>query len=613
MSFDLGHFWRFCRQINVNTKELGTIKLAQPFGTQRWFMHQVAAGLDADIHNFTVLKCRQIGLSTISLALDLYWVFKHPGLDGSLVVQDEQALNAFRTQLTEYYRQLPRTWKPAQQSHNRTEFVFKHPATRAISRLQYQIAGTKQKGGGGLGRSKGNAFLHATEMSSWGDQEGLMSLRASLAELNPRRLYIWESTARGFNSFYDIWNESRRALSQRGIFVSWWAHELYRLPREDMRFQVYWGVNGKPTAEERALSRDVSLLYGDALEFVNGTRELQPEQLAWYRWYSEEKVADPEILLQEMPWTEHQAFVVTGQQYYTGRSLAEAFKRIEKEPPPEYYRVEVRHTMVDTLILSVPKKVANLVVWAGPQAGATYVLGADPAYGSSDWADRFCVSVWRCYADRLEQVAEFCSADIMPYSFAWIMCYLAGAYAPCSWNLEVNGPGAAVLQEIDNLKRQTWAGAAKDRQVMRNFVGGMREFFYVRHDSIGRSPTARGTKSTFAEKNRYMDTYHDYFERGFAVPHSAELINEMKGIVRGGDNDSSAPAATGRNKDDRVIAAALACQMWADKLRTQLMVKNVTFQRTAQEPGRQMTVQEHLQARYAKLLGFKPPPPGAAA
>ncbi len=608
MSFDLEHFWRFCRQINVNTKELGVIKLSSPFGTQRWFMRCVAEGLAADVHNFTVLKCRQIGLSTISLALDLYWVFKHAGLDGTLVVQDESSLNSFRTQLEEYYRQLPRTWKPAKKSHNRTEFVFKHPGSGAVSRLQYQIAGTKQRGGGGLGRAKGNAFLHATEMSSWGDQEGLMSLRASLAEMNPRRLYIWESTARGFNGFYDLWNEAQRAVSQRGIFVSWWAHELYRIPRDDVRFRIYWGESGKPTGEERRLARDVALLYGDALEFVNGHREIQPEQLAWYRWYSEEKVADPEILLQEMPWTEHQAFIVTGQQYYTGRSLAEAYKRIEQEPPPEYYRVEVRHSMIDTHILSVPKKVANLYVWEAPQAGATYVLGADPAYGSSDWADRFVVSVWRAYADRLDQVAEFCSPDFMPYSFAWVMCYLAGAYAPCSWNLEVNGPGAAVLQEIDNLKRQTWAGAAKDRQTLKNFVGGMREFFYSRIDSIGRTPTARGTKSTFGEKNRYMDSFHDYFERGMAVPHSHALIDEMKGIVRGGDNDASAPAATGRNKDDRVIAAALACQMWVDKLRTPLMAKGVTYTRTSKEAGRQMSVQEVMQQRYARLLGFRAPP-----
>jgi hypothetical protein len=609
MSFDLAHFWRFCSQISINTKELGTIRMDNPFGTQRWVMRQIAKGLDEGVHNFTVLKCRQIGLSTVSLALDLYWVFQHPGLDATIITHDDEAQGAFRTQLEEYYRQLPKAWKPKKVAHNRNEFVFRAKGN-SISRIQYQVAGTRKKGGA-LGRSKGNAYAHATEMSSWGDQEGLMSLRASLAEQNPNRLYLWESTARGFNGFYDIWKESQNAVTQRGIFVSWWAHELYRIPKGDRRYEVYWGVDGKMTRDEREATREVALTYGDAMEYVNGTKEISPEQWAWYRWYGAERVGDEELLPQEMPHTALQAFIVSGTQFFKGKDLADAYRRIDKEPYPQPLRVEVRHTMLETHVLSVPRKVANLLIWAPPVAGAVYVLGADPAYGSSEWADRFCISVWRAYADRVEQVAEFADPGFMPYSFAWVLCYLAGCYAPCYWNLEVNGPGGAVLQEIDHLRKMSWTttpavGAPKtgelgDSARLRNFFGGMKEFLWKRTDQISGAPSARGTKSNFQEKQEYMDTYQDYFHRGIVVPHSRELIDEMKGITR---EEGQAPAASGRAKDDRVIAAALAARMWQKRMAIDLMRRGITYQKTEAQPNKPVSVLDSMVHRRMELLGM---------
>lgn len=567
-------------------------------------MRCIAEGLDAGVHDFTTLKCRQIGLSTIMLALDLYWPFTHPGLDATLVTQDESTIINFRTQLTEYYRALPKRFKVYSPSHNREEFVFRFPKSPrfpqgTMSRIQYQVAGTRNTGAAKLGRAKGNAYVHATEMAFWGDQQGYESLRNALAETNPNRLYVWESTANGYNSFEEQCRVAAKAVSQRFIFVSWWAHEMYRLNEDDQRYKVYWGSDGKMTAEERALCRDVALLYAPAMEFVNGTKEISKNQLAWYRWYSEEKVRDPMMVLQEMPWTEHQAFVVTGSQYFRSRDLTDNLKRIVKEPQPEYFRIETQHTLQDCRVLSVKPTIANLWIYEPPVEKAYYVLGADPAYGSSDWADRFVVSVWRCYADRVEQVAEYCSPDLMPFSFAWIMCYLAGIYAPCQWNLEVNGPGAAVLGEIDHLKKMQFVGAEADRQTVKNFLGGMKEFLYARADSMSRAPTARGTMTTVKEKTRYMDTFKGYFARGLCVPHSRELLNEMKWITQ---DPGCAPGGSARNKDDRVIAAALAVIMWHEKLRARLMAQNISYERTAEEPARRLSPVEAIAQRQIRLL-----------
>jgi hypothetical protein len=73
-------------------------------------------------------------------------------------------------------------------------------------------------------------------------------------------------------------------------------------------------------------------------------------------------------------------------------------------------------------------RLATLKIWEEPIDTAYYVIGADPAYGSSDWADRFCIQIFRCYADGLDQVAEFATSELNTYQFAWVIAHLAGAY-----------------------------------------------------------------------------------------------------------------------------------------------------------------------------------------
>lgn len=604
-AFGWDEFWRFAARLTINSKEMGAVRLSRPYGPQRWIIRQLAAGFADDIHDFTVLKCRQLGASTIILALDLYWLWTHGGTDGSLVTHDEGTFVNFRTQLSEFYQRLPRIYKPYCPTHNRSEFVFRL-SDGSMSRLQYQIAGTRMGQAVKLGRAKGNAYCHGTECAFWADQAAFLSLKNSLAEKNPNRLFVWESTANGFNGFEEQWRTAKHAITQRAIFVSWWAHEMYRMERNSNPYKVYWGQAGKLTHEEARLCRDVQLLYGDCLEYLYGNKEITSEQIAWYRWYSEEKVADTELAKQEMPWTEHQAFVTTGSQFFRGPQLTEAMKRIVGEPPPRYLRIEVREKLESTVIDECPKKVANLIIYNAPVEGGRYVLGADPAYGSSDWADAFCISVWRCWADRIEQAAEFISTVVQPYSFAWIMCYLAGIYSPCGCNLEISGPGAAVLGEIDNLKRQRWVGDARNRATLHNFLSGMQEFLYARFDSLNRNPVARGTQSTVKEKNRYMDLYNDYFTRNLAVVHSKGLLDEMRWITR---EAGCAPSGSHHHKDDRVIAAALAVQMWHDRLRTRLMQANLTHAAEVKAGGplKPGSVLDRIADRQRMLLGIKRP------
>lgn len=603
--FPVQDFWRFCSRLTINAKEMGAIKLTRPFGPQRWLIKQIATGLDEDIHDYTILKCRQLGASTILLALDLYWLFVHGGMDGTLVTHDEGTFVNFRTTLTEMYHNLPKRMKPFSPAHNRSEFVFRH-AHGKMSRLQYQIAGTRMGQSVKLGRAKGNAYCHGTEVAYWADQASFMSLKNSLAERNPSRLFIWESTANGFNGFEEQWRVASHAISQRAIFVSWWAHEMYRWPKDTPVFNAYWGEDGRMTSEERELSRMVAGMYGDCMEFVWGTKEISPEQIAWIRWYANEKVIDPDMVHQEMPWVAEQAFVSTGSQYFGSRDLTRDLRRVTRETKPQPMRIEIGEELSHTRISEVPARLANLQVFAAPVDEGRYVLGADPAYGSSDWADAFAISVWRCWFDRIEQVAEFRIVDSLPYGFAWNIVYLCAMYTPCAWNLEITGPGAAVLGEIDTLRRDRYAKDTKTRQMMQNFFGGTTEFLYTRFDSLSRNPIARGTQSTLKEKIKYMELFKGYVARGFAVIHSKALLDEMRWVTQ---EPGCAPGGSARHKDDRVIAAALAVYMWHERLRSRLAAGNISFAAEQQQGiPRVYSFYQRFAERQKQVLGMSPMP-----
>jgi hypothetical protein len=553
MKFNLQEFYKFCSELKIETKEKGLIKMGKLLGTQTYVMDEIQKGLSEDIHFFVVLKGRQLGITTISLALDLYWHFKNPGLNGTLTTDTEENRDMFRSTLAMYMEGLPKEYRIPVLAHNRNQL-----ALRNRSRLFYQVAGLRAKGS--LGRGKGITFLHGTETSSWGDEEGLASLLASLAETNPNRFYIFESTARGFNMFHDMYVTAKRARTQRAIFCGWWRNEYYAADPESDIYKVYW--DGKLTGEEKEWVKDIKKLYNV---------DINSRQMAWWRWKMIEGIKDDSLMYQEFPPTEDYAFVMTGSSFFSNARNTDAYK-IAKKISYDCYRYSMGANFQDTEVLQSTERLATLKVWEEPIDTAYYVIGADPAYGSSDWADRFCIQVFRCYADGLEQVAEFATSEMNTYQFAWVIAHLAGAYKNSTLNLEVNGPGQAVINELRNLKRMASSmGGAMGKDLM-NVYGSMQNYIWRRNDTMGGMSNSIGWLTTSSSKERMLSYMKDYFERQMMGIYSLDLLEEMKTIVR----DGASIEASGRNKDDRVIAAALAAAAFAEQLQPRLIAQKLT-------------------------------------
>ena len=553
MNFDLQNFYTFCSNLRIETKEKGLVRMDTLLGTQTYVMEEIAKGLDHDVHFFVILKGRQLGITTISLALDLYWHFINPGLQGTLVTDTEENKDMFRGTLAMYMDGLPNEYKIPMLTHNRNSL-----ALRNRSRLFYQVAGLRAKGS--LGRGKGITFLHGTETSSWGDEEGLASLLASLAETNPLRFYLFESTARGFNMFHDMYTTAKKAKTQRAIFCGWCRNQFYSADPTTAVYKTYW--DGKLSGEEKEWVKDIKKLYNF---------EINSRQIAWWRWKLAEGIKDDALMYQEFPPTEDYAFVMTGSSFFSNARITDAAKE-SKLLQFDAYRYAMGTNFEDTQVLKSREAVCTLKVWEEPIDTAYYVIGADPAYGSSDWADRFCISVFRCYADGMEQVAEFATSELNTYQFAWVIAHLAGAYKNSTLNLEVNGPGQAVINEIRNLKRQASVITGQKGHDLMAVLSCMQNYIWRKNDSMYGMSGSIGWLTTQSSKERMLSYFKDYFERGMCTVRSMDLLEEMKTIVR----DGGAISAPGRGKDDRVIAAGLAAAAFAEQVQPRLIAMKIT-------------------------------------
>ena len=546
MKFNLKQFYAFCAQLKIETKEQGLRKMDTLLGTQTYVMDEIAKGLEEDIHMFIILKGRQLGITTISLALDLYWQFIHPGWQGTLVSDTEENRDMFRSTLAMYMDGLPKEYKIPLIAHNRNQLVLKNR-----SRIFYQIAGNKSR----LGQGKAITYLHGTETASWGNEEGLASLIASLAETNPNRLYIFESTAQGFNMFHEMYTTAKRARTQRAIFCGWWRNQFYSVGADTDIYKVYW--DGKLNVEEKEWTRDIKKMYGV---------EINSRQMAWWRWKLHDGIKDDSLLYQEFPPTEDYAFVMTGTSFFSNSRCTDAMK-ISKKIECDYYRYSMGSDFKDTDCIKSTERMATLKVWEEPVDTAYYVIGADPAYGSSDWADRFCIQVFRAYADGLEQVAEFATSELNTYQFAWVIAHLAGAYKNSTLNLEVNGPGQAVINELRNLKRQASMLKGNVGRDLLDVLSHMQNYIWRRNDAMGTLSASIGWVTTTQTKERMLTYMKDYFERGMMAIYSGDTLEEMKTMIR----DGGSIEASGRNKDDRVVATALASAAFAEQVQPRLI------------------------------------------
>lgn len=576
-------FLKFIEDLRIDSKEVQAqdtrgVRL-RLWGSQKVALEGLAAGLDQGIRDHRILKGRQLGETTLFAAIDLFWMAAHHAMLGCMVSDTDENRKKFRRMIQRYMNSFPSDYFGEEFKKVEDNATFMSWSNG--SRLDFLVAGRGKNPAWGEG--KGYAFVHASEVASYGDPSGVRSFREALAEHHENRLFVWESTAKGYNLWYSMLVEAdENPLTMKRHFIGWWTKELNRIKRSDPRFSV-WGTS-PPSGVESELINAVRDQFGF---------DVNMEQLAWYRerWHQAETTGTMLDLQQNQPWIPSEAFITTGRSFFQVRRAQGRIGQIlENRIPFTGYRYFVGTDFFSTVLESITTQDrlqdVELRVWEEPTPRGLYAIGCDPAYGRSEDSDRTCIEVFRCYADKIVQVAEFVSPMVETHQCAWILAHIAGAYKNCQVNIELGGPGRAVLQEFDNLRgrlrAEMYAERIKDRG-WEDVLAMARDYMYHKPDSPG-AGFVRHFETNWRTKRELMNQYRDSFSTEMMIINSIPLLEEMTNLVQ--ENDDIAPAATGTSHDDRVFAAALANRCWVNWLQQELIAQGASYERMhAEETG----------------------------
>jgi hypothetical protein len=572
-------FYAFLGQCRINSKDLGFVSLGENlYYGQKLFITKILDGLENDIHDFYCLKSRQLGITTICRAFSTFYLGIHKGLSGALVFDTNENKNLARAELTTMITDLPASIKfPAikKGGDNRDGLTLV-----TNSKILFKSAGIKKtKTSGTLGRSAGLSMAHLSELCSYDNEEGLISFKRSLSDSNPDRLYIYESTARGPNQWKEMWDDARNDTDHCVcVFIGWWAHDGQRIEQGSRDWELY----GKqaPTAEEQAKIEAVKREY----DF-----DISQEQLAWYRRLVDPAARDDgdidagfeasSLQKQEDPWTEEEAFQITGSIFFAGEKLKDqSDKWVSRKFTPYMFLGGAEFSDMKVYRAENTRN-TELKVWDNPAPESVYVVACDPAYGENELNDRSAIQVLRCYADGVDQVAEYAYPLVSTKHLAHILAGIMAWYGnePLSdihYILEINGPGGAVLQELKSLKFQIENGYAPlEEQGIRNIFRNVKQYLYSRPDSISGGAGVWHFKTQLQTKIMIMEELRGFVGNGQLHIRSHDMIEEMKTIAR--DGDTIAGEGSGKH-DDRVVSMALATHYWDTKIRRNLIIQKRT-------------------------------------
>ena len=218
-------------------------------------------------------------------------------------------------------------------------------------------------------------------------------------------------------------------------------------------------------------------------------------------------------------------------------------------------------------------------VWEEPASDSVYVVSGDPAFGHNEHNNNSAAQVLRCFADGIDQVAEYATATIDPHQFSWLLWTLVGYYGskPGSRVLlicEVNGPGEEVWRQVDKTKllvQQGYLRARAKEKGIADIFSNVRQYIYQRSDSMNAGHNYHW-KTNSQLKEAIMTACRDYWHNGILRVRSMEAVEEAKTITR----DGSTIGAEGRDRDDRIFALAMGVRAWDEKLRRGLITGNRT-------------------------------------
>lgn len=461
-----------------------------------------------------LLKARQFGGTTLVGGVYTKQTIFKPRTTTVIVTHETQATTNVFNMYKRFIKHLPPELKPEEKANNAKAIIFDNASGTGLDSSISCLTASDE----GLGASQTINYLHLSELGLW---PGNIQIKyATIMQCVPSSLnsmVIIESTARGYNYFYDICKGARTnvdpitGVGANGfmfVFVGWYDGDDYHLPYSGFEL----------TEEELELKKR----YG-----VNN------DQLEWRR----QKIAQigEALFKQEYPANPDEAFLTSGNTFFDNVAISHRLEDLNRNSP-KYFDFEYKGgiglelRVYDSKLIPKPNSNGCLAVFEEPNPTHPYVIGADTAGEGSDYfiaqvidnitakqvATMTCHYGERDFVNKLYLLGRY-------YNNALIAVETNFSTYPC-----------AILERMEYPKLYI-------RETVDDYTHGVKKSY--------------GYRTTTATRPYMLDNLKDIINNETHLINDKSTLLECVTFVK---DENGKPCASNGNHDDTVMALAIA-------------------------------------------------------
>lgn len=474
-----------------------------------------------------VLKARQMGITTISVALMCWMVFQHPRVHVLSMSDEEDKVEMNFSMARTAYSCLPWWMRPEkryderpkllgfdkQKAHDRDE----SPGMESL--LMFEPANKPS----GAAYSKSLYAAHLAEIGRYRNPKSItQGVFGSLVGFK-HSIGILEGTAQGRHTlFHKLWKAAEDGKFWAPVFMEWFREPGYVMAVP---------TNFRLTREENAIKQKVKDSSG---------YDMKDGQFVWRRAKIAEFEAagDEEIFPQEFPLTPEEAFVSSGLTAFPKKRLHEMSMHFGKRPK---WKGEIKLELKDNKTPIIwPYEDGRLWIWEFPKPGEKYQVGADCALGV-DGGDYSCAEVYAIPDDITEPIRQVARwrGYMPPTEYARVLAAIGYLYNTAELAPECN--------KIDSVASDC------SKVIMYPFV-----YRWIREDKIRNQQSQFiGWLTTARNKNGLIGRMRDALLGWTVILRCDDDIDEMFDFVETDEGSGTFAARFGAH-DDTVMANLIA-------------------------------------------------------
>ena len=456
-----------------------------------------------------VLKSRQLGITSVSCALSLFFAITQQDSNCMLVSYSMDSATQIFNKLKQMYDDLPNIMKPNELANNRSQLRFENGSTISVCTM-----GNKE-----LGRGATLRFLHISEVA-FCKQDSLADQLVALEQcMQNDSITIYESTANGINTFSEIWDKAESGQNMyKPFFFGWCSDYKMFVSQQKDAVKRYKNLHRHELTKEE--------LTEDELNYMKLGATL--EMIMWSRL----KIANIGIdkFKQEYPSTPLEAFITSGNNVFKTDLVHKLYKNTDN-----FKAISNMSIIPDGL-----KPYKNFIkIWNIPVIGEKYYIGVDCSDGVGE--DFHVVEV---FDKNLEQCAEFRCNTLQPYVIGDVVFQIANYYNYGLCVIEKASGGNVVLDKLVHTYKY------------RNL------YKHIEFDNRGKQLRKVGWVTSAKSKPILIQDFVELFENNDILIKSKDALKDMETYLYDGN---SANAERGSH-DDAVMAIGLSIEAYKSKI-----------------------------------------------